>query len=93
MNFSPVLSRDFLRSGRFSDLLAPTDRPVSKQNYQRKISTQKVRITKSNFYSHEVWIKAYFGVILSLANAANKIGSLAISDFFPETGYDFHLSF
>ena len=26
MNFSPVLSRDFLRLGRFSDLLAPADR-------------------------------------------------------------------
>ena len=83
MNFSPVLSRDFLRLGRFSDLLAPADRSgVWKQNYPRKISTQKVRIIKFNFYFYEVWVKAYFGVILSLAIATNKISSLGLSDFF-----------
>lgn len=83
MNFSPVLSRDFLRLGRFSVLLAPADRSgVWKQNYPRKISTQKVRIIKFNFYFYEVWVKAYFGVILSLAIATNKISSLGISDFF-----------
>ena len=84
MNFSPVLSRDFLKFiGRFSDLLAPADRSgVWKQNYLRKISTQKVRIIKFNFYFYEVWVKAYFGVILSLAIATNKISSPDISDFF-----------
>ena len=83
MNFSPVLSRDFLRLGRFSDLLAPADRSgVWKQNYLRKISTQKVRIIKFIFYFYEVWVKAYFGVILSLAIATNKISSLGLSDFF-----------
>ena len=41
-----------------------------------------MRIIISNFYFYKVWIKAYFGVILSLAIAANKISSLGISDFF-----------
>lgn len=85
MNFSPVLSRDFLRLGRFSDLLigsgrsAPFKTKLSEKDY---ISTQKVRITKYNFYLNEIWIKAYLGVILSLANAANKISSVGISEFF-----------